>query len=64
MGVRVGRGRGVRTARFWAIYKDIESLRKLWAVRERLSEPSRLALRICLACAQLAQESMLVCSGL
>ncbi len=37
---------------------EVESLRKLWAARERLSEPSRVALRICLACVQLIQEGM------
>jgi hypothetical protein len=37
---------------------EVESLRQLWAARERLSEPSRLALRICLACVHLFQGSM------
>ncbi|MCX8103875.1 MAG: hypothetical protein N3E42_05525 [Candidatus Bipolaricaulota bacterium] len=38
--------------------EDLEQLHRLWAARERLSEPSRLALRICLACVQLAQDGM------
>lgn len=38
--------------------EDLEQLRRLWAARESLSEQNRLALRICLACAQLAQDGM------
>lgn len=33
---------------------DLEHLRRLWAARELLSEQSRRALQICLACAALA----------
>ena len=37
--------------------EDFEALRKLWAAREGLNEQSRLALRVCLACAQLTQAA-------
>ncbi|MCI2430248.1 hypothetical protein LM602_02590 [Candidatus Acetothermia bacterium] len=36
--------------------EELAHLRTLWAVRESLSEQSRLALRVCLACARLAQD--------
>lgn len=39
--------------------EEVESLHKLWAARERLSEQSRLALRICLACVRLIQDGAL-----